>query len=120
MLAPLFRRGGVFRDLMFHRIKAPLVTMLNVVADRLPEPTKENTIQPNSHILIDIRDEFLDRLEGDVLKSRSKPLRAIFNLFITIYEYDEPYRQLIDWIVSELRLAGWLSSKPDRKIWKHD
>lgn len=122
MLQTLFRRGGALRDLMVYQIKAPLVSLLNLIADRLPEPTKENTIQPNSHILIKIRDEFFSRL---LIKHRIKPLRAIFNLFIIVYEFDEPYRQLIDWVVSRLfaSRAGWLPierNKPDIKIWKQD
>ena len=127
----VFRKRGALRDFMVFEVKAPLTGWLNIENTRqlvtflnnirkLPEPTKENTKKQNSHVLIEIRDEFLSRLR---IKSRIKPLRTIINFIINVYEYDEPYEQLIDWWASELfaRRDEWLPigrSKPDILIWK--
>ena len=74
----------------------------------LPEPTRENTRQPNTHILIDIRDQFFRRL---VLPTRWKFLRAMVNFVIFIYDTDF-YRGFIDWWVEELRKSDWKPPGP--------
>ena len=119
-IAPLFRLGGRFRDLFVYEIKAPIKVVLNLIDHRLPTPTKENTIQPNTWVWIDIRDEFLDRC-----KTQTKIYHALWNFAITLYEFDEPYRQFGDWVVSKIlaRQGDWKpleKNKPDILVWKQD
>ena len=66
----------------------------------LPEPTIENTWHPNSHALIKVRDEFFSRC--GLGTPRQQLIRSVFNLAIMIYDYDRPYRDLIDWAKQEL------------------
>uniref|UniRef100_A0A6M3KTR7 Uncharacterized protein n=1 Tax=viral metagenome TaxID=1070528 RepID=A0A6M3KTR7_9ZZZZ len=70
------------------RIKDPLRKLL-VILDKAIliggfEPTKENTLHPNSHLMIEERDKFLaiDRSRG----GRHQMFRGIFNIFILVYE----------------------------------
>jgi len=73
--------------------------------EQLPEPTIENTWHPNSHRLIKVRDEFF---AGCGLGwPRQRFIRAGFNLLIMIYDYDRPYRDIMDWAFQELRNLGW-------------
>ena len=75
------------------------ITIINAIK-KLPEPTKENTNWPNTHILIEIRDEFFKH-EGKNSK-RTRILRVIFNFIIIKYEYDPYYRKRIDWVLDKL------------------
>jgi hypothetical protein len=77
--------------------------------DEFPEPTLETCKYQNSRHLVKIRDEFFKHVK---FKARDKALRAIINFIIIIYEYDEPYRFLIDWWFEELleivKEGAWL------------
>jgi len=63
----------------------------------LPEPTKENTLEPNCHILLDIRDRFRER-------NTVKPalFEAAWKALICEYEHDPCYRNRLDWLLEEL------------------
>jgi len=80
------------------KFKKPLVLVLNLVA-RLPEPTKETCKFPNSHHLVDKRDRFFQHIKWGI---RDNALRAIINFAIIMYEYDPPYRRLMNWWLKEL------------------
>ena len=68
--------------------------------DKLPEPTEATTWHPNSHALIRVRDEFFSRC--GLGTPRQQLIRAVLNFVIMIYDYDRPYRDLIDWAKQEL------------------
>ena len=70
------------------------------IARKIPVPTKENCKYPNSHILIDIRDEFFENLD---MPTRYMPLWFLFNGAIIIYEYDPPYRHFIDYLLKSIK-----------------
>jgi len=102
------------------RIKAvrDLFKVLKLV-NTLPEPTAANTRQPNTHILIGIRDRFFSRL---VLQSRQHILRGIVNFAIIIYDTDF-YRQFFDVWVDELRASDWKPRgplQPDHHYWNKE
>jgi hypothetical protein len=99
-----------YQKFMIHGIKAPLLKLLNLFAERFPEPTKENTWCPNSHTLIDIRDEFFRWCHLD--KRRNRVLRAIINFVIVMYDYDPPYRMMIDWWVEQIEAKKWRHDVP--------
>lgn len=69
----------------------------------LPKPTVGNTVQPGSHILIDIRDRFFCRLK---LGAMNEYLETCINLLIIINETDV-YRPFITWWVWELKKSDW-------------
>jgi hypothetical protein len=94
-----------YQKFMIHGIKAPLLTLINLFADKFPEPTKENTWHPNSHTMIDIRDEFFRHCHLD--KRRNSVLRAVINFVIVMYDYDPPYRMMIDWWAKNLEFQNW-------------
>lgn len=71
----------------------PLVRRgLRVMDEVLDHPTKENTYRQNSHILIDMRDEFLARIDNP---GREREFRAVWNFIILMYE-DPAYCEFID------------------------
>ncbi len=130
------KRLTVFAELphqtfMVHGIKAPAIESLMVLispasgsADKVkallrlrrvlkdfernfPEPTRENTWHPNSWIMIDIRDRFFrDHCIG-LSAERLKTMRLGINFFIIIYDYDPPYRMMIDWWAKQLDIKNW-------------
>jgi len=113
---------------MVHAIKAPLVASVNTLMSpesskidklkafnelrkllpkfsKLPIPTKENTWHPNSHHLIDIRDEFFKRCHLD--NNRLWFINTLFNFAIILYDYDRPYRMMMDWCKEQLDRKKW-------------
>ena len=68
--------------------------------DEIPEPDLENCKYANSKRLVQIRDEFFEHLRfGD---ERLIALRTIINWAILMYEYDKPYRHLMDWWLEKI------------------
>jgi hypothetical protein len=105
------------REFVDNQVKLPILLALNLLADRIPAPTLENTARPNTHILIDIRDEFFKYEENP---GRHKAFKAIWNFFIYLYECDGYYQQRIDWVIEKLRLANWeprAKRTPDIHCW---
>lgn len=94
------------QTLMITKIKRPLLKLVAMFGDHFPEPTKENTWHPNSHHLIDLRDEFF-RHCFIPNEERIKLLRIIFNFVIVIYDYDRPYRMMMDWCKEQLDRKQW-------------
>jgi hypothetical protein len=95
---------GKMRQYIIKKVKAPLMKVLIIMAGRLPEPTKENCTNPNSHILLDIRDRFFD-LENN--PGREPLFRAIFKIAICEYEHDPYYGYRMDWVKEEMDKRGW-------------
>lgn len=106
---------------MIHAIKIPLIKIASLIASKLPEPTKENTWHPNSHNLIEIRDEFFKHCFLE--EARLKLIRVIFNFVIIIYDFDPPWRMMIDWVREEANKKEWkpkgygMNTLPDWRWW---
>ena len=66
---------------------------------RLPEPTRENIVYHNTHILMDVRDEFFKHEDN---LGRKDQFKAIFKIVITELEHDPYYHQRLNWIKKEL------------------
>jgi len=65
---------------------------------------------PNSHILISIRDEFFTHCRLDKSNdpcNRNGIIRVVINFLIVIYDYDPPYRMMIDWWAKKLDIKNW-------------
>lgn len=128
----IYRVGEIHQQIL--EIKAPLVDILNTVmtpgssrvdkvraalklrrlaklVNALPEPTRENTHLPNTWQLIEMRDEFF-RHENN--PGREKALRAIWNGFIILYDYDQYYRDRINWVLEEWAKRPWTGLAPNR------
>lgn len=112
ILSPEFRRYVV------EKIKNPLLKDIIALALKYPEPEKGNTMNLNTHRLIDIRDKFL-KYEGH--PARKELFEAIWQMFIVEYEHDIYYRYRIDWVLEEIAKSGWVSrpkGEPEEKWWK--
>ena len=82
-------------------IKHKAIFRLAVIAYAkiLLEPTKDNTLEPNSHILLDIRDKFFEHY---TLPDRRTLFESAWKIFICEYEHDPHYRHIGDWLIEEL------------------
>ena len=102
---------------MIEKIKKPLMKAITTLAMRYPEPTKDHTLLPRTHILIDIQNKFLEHENNE---GREPLFRALFRMFIIEYEHDPFYRSRIDWIIEEIKKSSWGSDlvKTPNKYWK--
>ena len=124
------------RQYVIHKIKKPLmgaiinlsertswlgmlIALIQIVriARRYPEPTKENTSLPRTHILIDVRDWFFEHEDNP---GRDALFRAMWRMFIIEYEHDGYYTPRIDGITEEMQKRGWgiRSIKTSMSHWK--
>jgi hypothetical protein len=131
-----------YQTFMVHAIKAPVVegvfTIFSPTAnkaqktqamlkayrglkafeDKFPEPQHGNepttglpyAWHPNSHALIDLRDEFFKHCHLN--DGRCRLLRTFINAVIIIYDYDPPYRMMIDWWAQQLNIQNWRFDMP--------
>ena len=101
------------RQYFADKVKAPLLAKIINLANKYPEPTYENVRKQNSHVLLDIVEEFFKYEDNPV---REPLFRAIFRIFIAEYEHDGYYSNRIDWLLERLfkvfQGGGWQLSKP--------
>jgi len=71
----------------------------------LPEPTLENTSHPNIRNLIQARDWLLENC--NLSEDRRTFIRRIINFGIIIYDYDSPWRWIIDSLREKLMEKTW-------------
>lgn len=90
---------GKTRQYIIDKVKKPLQKAITVLSLRFPEPTRENILYPNSHLLLDARDKFF---EYECNKGKKALFQAIWKIFIDEYEHDPYYRYRIDWIIEEM------------------
>jgi len=113
---------------MIHAVKMPLIEGVNTFLDpganklqkvralrlvykaikamaKLPEPTVESVWHPNTHKLIVLRDWFFERcfLGG----ARLSFVRTLFNFVIILYDFDPPWRWMIDSVIEKFRIMPW-------------
>ncbi len=101
------------------RIIRLLWLVKRILANEIPEPTKENTWNPNTRVLIDIQDYIFDHIK--LTKDRTNTLRVISKYIIYIYDYATPYRRMIDRCVMMLKASDWQPSPPPSpNVWKED
>lgn len=82
---------------LFARIIA-LIQIVRMIR-RYPEPTKENTVNPNSHVFIDVWDELI---EYDELEVSKQLWRAFKKITVCEYEHDPPYKERMDMFLMRL------------------
>ena len=96
------------------KCKAVLRKVVIWFASKLPDPTKENTLEPNSHILLAIRDKFFGYYNN---KGREDMFRAAWKVLICEYEHDPHYRHILDWLIEEVVesvMSGEWKPRPSR------
>jgi len=93
------------KNIIISWIDNPLEWFFRIIANRLANPTKENTNKYNTHILIDMRDEFLKHQEGN---SRYEAWRGIWNIFIVKYETSNYYSDRFDHVLQLCFGKDWL------------
>jgi len=111
------------RQYVIDKIKKPIMKALIILANRLPEPTTENTVIPNTRTMIRIWDKFLS-MENNA--GREPLFKAIDKVQIGEYEHDYYYRDRMDvWFelwLEEVLMGNWKPRSlghPD-SCWKVD
>lgn len=105
---------GAMRDYIIDKVKKPLLRVITTLAKRYPEPTRENVLHPNSHILLDIRDEFF---KHDTNDSRKDLFEALFKMLVAEYEHDGYYRFRFNWLHDEINKRKWLPNIEQTHHW---
>ena len=95
---------GDGRKYIIEKVKAPLLKVIISLAKRLPEPSKENTLHPNSQKLLEIRERFFNCEENP---GRRELFDAIWKIAIVEYEHDPYYRYRIDWVLEQIFASDW-------------
>lgn len=90
-------------------IQNPIKDILNRMKG-LPEPVKTGEMDANTHILIDVTDEFFGRLH---LPGYARVFRPVFNFIIHKYHADKNYRDWLDWSIGRLIQEGWIFPRLD-------
>ncbi len=97
-----------------------LPKLLQIIRDLrdLPEPTRDNTHEPNAVILLDIRDECFRHfnLPADYMAF----FRMFFNFAIGKLGYDNFYRDLLSYVLGEMIRRGWQfpgHNRPSTTLW---
>lgn len=97
--------GNVTRDFIIEH-KGLFCKALIAFARVLPEPTKETTVRPNTHRLLDVKDEFFEHEDNP---GREEVLRAIWKIGTVIYEHDIYYSNRVDWVVEKIANGNWVT-----------
>ena len=92
------------RDYFIEKVNKPLVKAITILANRYPEPTRENLLHPNSLRLLDIRDKYL---QYDTNERRRELFKAGFRILIAKYEHSPNWRYPIEFILEEIFKSGW-------------
>lgn len=71
----------------------------------LPAPTIENTWHPNTHNLIELRDWIVSRIR--LSGNRNAFIEILFNLAIIIYDFDPPWRWIMDSVKDKAFKMDW-------------
>ena len=79
--------------------KATFQKAIIAFASILPEPTKDNTLEPNSLILLEKRDKFFRYYK---FPNRIELYNAVWKILIDEYEHDPQPRNIFQWLLEEL------------------
>ena len=105
------------RQYVIEKIKKPMMDTIVKLATRYPPPLRDTVEFTNTHILLDIRDEFFECEDNP---RRKALFEAIWKIFIIEYEHDPYYRHRIDWVLEKIAKSDWFprpEGQPD-KCWK--
>jgi len=101
------------RDYIIEQVNRPLAKTIIMLGGRYDEPTHENVLHPNSHRLLDIKDEFFRCWN----LGSSKPLfEALWRTLTVKYEHSPNWRNFLDWGWMMLEKSGWKPWNPTRQM----
>ena len=101
------------RDYFIEEVNAPLVEKILILARRYPKPTHENVLHANSHLLLELKDDFSAYWD---FGARQAVFDALFDLVIVKYEHSPNYRNPLDRVIMLLGTIGWKPFNPDRQM----
>lgn len=111
------------RQYVIDKIKKPIMKALVILANRLPEPTNENTILPNTQTMIRIWDKFLSMEDN---AGREPLFKALKKVTVSEHEHDRYYKDRMQvWFelwMEEVLMGNWKPRSlghPD-SCWKAD
>lgn len=132
----VYSHGQVQKDLVANVLE-PGKDVLNAIAEKrfaggyvgmamqvirdlqqIPEPTRENTTQPNALILLDIRDECFRHF--NLPKHYLNIFRLFFNFVIGKLGYDNFYHDVVCYVLGEMVRRGWQfpgHNRPSSVLW---
>ena len=95
------------------------------VCQRYPVPTRENSRNHNTIVLLDLRDWFFSHFESVGWGARTPMFLSVWNMFINLYEhageYTDIFNVLIERLVEVSNEGQWLKSgrgKPRKRFWR--
>ena len=111
------------RQYVIDKIKKPIMKALCILANRLPEPTKENTIYPNTQTLLRVWDRFLEMEDNP---GRRPLFESIKRIMVSEYEHDIYYSDrmqvFLELWLEEVMKGNWKPRYPGHpeSCWKDD
>ena len=107
------------RQYIIDEVNEPLLAKIVQIAFRYDKPTHDNVTHPNSHILLDIEEQFF----ASWVTSRSNSLfRALWRVLIVKYEHSPNWRNMLDWAIMKIQDSNWKPFNTNRLMycWKGD
>ena len=93
-----------FKSFVIKRIKDPLRKLLIIIAKRLPEPTKENCVQHNTHIILD----YVERVRKYHNNTgRQEFVDSSLKGFACLNEHDPYYSWIVNDFMEYAQERGW-------------
>ena len=117
---------GTFREFVIDEIKAPLESTLISIAKKfrgkIGEMRKDNTTQPLTHVLIDLKKEFFEHYCNN---SKKELLDSGIDMLTWEVEHDPHYRWIFNWFYTKLKeeeaKGNWwvhIEPFPQNKCWR--
>lgn len=97
ILAPPLRQFVI--DVVKAPLQAAIVHANRLLNGKVGEPTKENTLHPHAHLLIDLRDWFMANEDNC---DKEEMFRAVWNILIYEVEHDPYYGFRFNRILAKL------------------
>lgn len=103
------------RDYIIEEVNRPLWLDIITLGKRYDEPAHENVVHPNTHRLLDMRDEFFR-----CWKVPRKFFEPLWRIVIVKYEHSPNWRNFLDWVIMKVQSSGWKPFNPNRQmpLWK--
>ncbi len=116
--------GGLMRNYMVSKVKKPLMDSLIKGSKLFPEATRENTYNHNTHVLMDIFDEFFKHYYNP---NRKPMMEAAERVTLAEIEHDIHYAWILNYfaerIHDKINSGDWLLNEPGfpmKGCWKED
>jgi len=106
------------REYYIKEVNAPLWKDIITLGKRYVEPTHDNVVHPNTHRLLDWRDEFYQ--VWDLPIGFKWVTEAIWKVVINKYEHSPNWRYLLDWVFMKAGATNWKPFDINRQMrcWK--